>query len=68
MKSKTSIALILRATFLVACGGSSDESSDDYSKLRCSDFSSQASAQAAYKNGAQQLDADNDGKACENLS
>lgn len=49
---------------LIACGGGGD---DDYSKLSCSDFGTQASAQAAYNNGAKQLDGDGDGRACENL-
>lgn len=39
----------------------------NYSKLTCSNFSSQAAAQVAYNNGAKQLDGDNDGKACESL-
>lgn len=65
MKSKNALAVLLAATFLTACGGGSD--GDDYSKLTCSSFGSQASAQAAYNKGAKQLDGDNDGKACENL-
>lgn len=67
MKLKNALVLLLTTTFIVACGGSSDDNIDDYSKVTCADFSSQASAQAAYNKGAKQLDADNDGKACENL-
>jgi len=35
--------------------------------LTCSDFSSQSAAQAAFNSGNSQLDADNDGVACESL-
>lgn len=57
---------------LVGCGGGSDgggggSSSNDYSKMTCAQFTTQAAAQAAYNSGAKQLDADKDGKACENL-
>ena len=57
------IAIYL-TSILTACGGGGD---DDYSKLTCSNFGTQASAQAAYNNGAKQLDGDGDGRACENL-
>ena len=35
------------------------------SNFKCADFSTQAAAQAAYNQGAKQLDGDGDGKACE---
>lgn len=35
------------------------------SSFKCADFSTQAAAQAAYNQGATQLDGDGDGKACE---
>ena len=35
------------------------------SNLKCTDFSTQAAAQASYNQGARQLDGDGDGKACE---
>lgn len=60
---------VICASFLVGCGGGDDEGSSggEYSKMNCSAFGSQASAQAAYEKGAKQLDADNDGIACEDL-
>jgi len=65
MKFKNVLALIFTVTFLSACG--MGVGGDDYSKLTCSNFGSQASAQDAYNKGAKQLDGDNDGRACENL-
>lgn len=49
---------------LAACGGGGG---DDYSKLTCANFGTQAAAQDAYNKGAKQLDGDGDGIACENL-
>lgn len=43
------------------CGGGNDGGSV------CADFKYQEDAQAAFRNGAKQLDGDNDGIACENL-
>lgn len=40
---------------------------NDFSKLTCEDFQTQAAAQIAYNNGAIQLDGDRDGKACDSL-
>jgi hypothetical protein len=39
----------------------------DYAGVRCSDFKTHAQAQAAYEDGAWQLDGDRDGVACEGL-
>ena len=60
---KNLLALSITAA-LVACGGGGK---DDYSKLTCANFSTQAAAQDAYNKGAKQLDGDGDGRACENL-
>lgn len=49
---------------LFGCGGGDDSGG---SELTCADFQFQQDAQAAYNNGARQLDGDNDGIACENL-
>ncbi len=54
------ILLLLTAMSLSACGGGSDSAV-------CADFRFQQDAQAAFRGGAGQLDADKDGIACENL-
>lgn len=61
---RTTILLLLT---LVAC---SDNDSAPCPKKTCSDFTTQAQAQAAYdqnRDCLKNLDADNDGVACENL-
>lgn len=60
---KNIITFIALTSLLFGCGGGDN----DDNKFSCSDFSSQAAAQAAYINGATYLDADNDGIACEHL-
>jgi hypothetical protein len=57
-KSRPFIAVFVLLV-LSGCGGGSD--------VTCSDFKLQQDAQAAYRGGETQLDADNDGIACENL-
>ncbi len=58
--------LSFAAVALVAgCGGSGSGSSG--SDAACADFRYQEDAQAAYANGAKQLDGDHDGIACESL-
>jgi hypothetical protein len=47
---------------IVLCVSCSTESN-----CKCSDFSTQSEAQSAFNNGCDELDADNDGIACENL-
>ena len=56
-------ALLL--SFMTGCGGGSENSSD----LDCSDFQYQQDAQSVLNNGGDRhnLDADNDGIACEHL-
>lgn len=54
------LTLFVSITLLVSCSTDSN--------CKCSDFSTQASAQSAFNNGCDELDADNDGIACENLS
>lgn len=53
--------------FIVSC--SSDSVVDTSNDCKCSDFSSQSAAQAAFNNGScgDELDRDDDGLACENL-
>jgi hypothetical protein len=71
MVMKSSIVLI--CSLLASCNGnggimgtpSTSESSRNGGG--CSDYSSQAAAQAAHNRGIKGLDADNDGIACEDL-
>lgn len=59
---RTAKITVLLLFSLVGCGGGEDDN-----KFSCSDFQSQSAAQAAYNDGANYLDADNDGIACEHL-
>ena len=63
MNMKRAYIIVSLALFamLSACGGGDDTSSN------CANYSTQAAAQAAYRNGQTQLDGDGDGKACEHL-
>lgn len=60
------ILLFLIAITLFSCSTEADTDIDR--DCSCSDFSTQAAAQAALNNGCNDLDRDNDGIACENLS
>ncbi len=65
------IILILISLSLVSIISCSDTSDDDCPTRTCSDFSSQAEAQSTFDADIscyRNLDADNDGIACENLS
>jgi len=56
--------------WLASCGGggsSTSGTSSANSTARCGDFAYQEDAQAALRSGANQLDGDNDGIACESL-
>lgn len=65
---KTLMAATLTVMLLCACGGGDDDApSGSMSGYRCSDFTRQSDAQAAYNRGANQLDGDKDGIACEHL-
>lgn len=53
---------------LTACGGGGGGGDGNSSKVTCADFTYQEDAQAYFNaNNAKQLDADNDGRACEAL-
>lgn len=54
------LVLFATITLLISCSTESN--------CKCSDFSTQSAAQSAFNNGCDELDADNDGIACENLS
>lgn len=61
MKYIKNIFVILISMIITACGGGSDDTN-------CSDFTYQQDAQAWHKsNSNSDLDADNDGIACEHL-
>ncbi|MFM2345373.1 MAG: hypothetical protein RL654_126 [Pseudomonadota bacterium] len=67
---KTLMTATLAAMLLCACGGGGEDDdapSGSVSSYRCSDFTRQSDAQAAYNRGATQLDGDKDGIACESL-
>lgn len=63
---------IILAGLISGCGGSDEENVDNFSAsgsgTNCSSFSTQSAAQSFFNNyNAPQLDADNDGIACEHL-
>ena len=68
---KLTISFLFALFFLLSCDGSNDDGSNICIKKNCSDFSSQAAAQAAYNADPDcygNLDGDNDGIACEHLN
>lgn len=62
MKHSISFTALAIMTLISGCGGGGGGG-----RAVCADFKYQEEAQAAFKNGESQLDADNDGIACEHL-
>jgi hypothetical protein len=62
MKFIVAATTLALSVLVSACGGGGSDKD-----ATCSDFSYQEDAQAAFRNGATQLDGDHDGIACENL-
>lgn len=69
MKSTLKKIIMLSTPLIIsACaGGGGDGAGGDFKNYTCSNFTYQEDAQVAYKNGADQLDRDKDGIACESL-
>lgn len=67
LKNNNLLIGICLSVMLSACGGGSEGGGGSPQNLVCANFQYQEDAQAAYRSGANQLDGDKDGVACEAL-